>query len=123
MPTNTNAEVDTAAAAVPAPYGPLTRVTNLDDDLPTPNDTFLIELTDQDDNTVYAHYYELTDPERILEIVAEANGFSAVMHGAVLELDSILTDFPEAGDGLYSYSDYIAFVERLRSLDIVRNFL
>ncbi len=122
MPTISNGTVDTAAAAVPAPYGPLTRVTDMST-LPTPNDRFKIELTDQNSNTIYARYEELADAERILEIVFEANGHNAVMHAALLELDAIVTAYPAAGDGLYTYPDYLAFVERLKQLHITRNYL
>lgn len=122
MPNITNAQVNTAAAAVPGPYGPLTRVTDVEA-LPQPNDQFFIELTDQNSNVIRVHYYELTDAERILEVLTEANGHNALMHAVLQELDSLTTDYPLAVDGLYSYADYMAFVDRLKSLQLIRNFL
>lgn len=122
MPTITNTNVDTAAASVPGPYGPLTRKTNMSN-LPTPNDRYKIELEDQNGNKIVCRYEELTDPDRILELVYEANGYQGLMHKTILELEAIESDFPKDSNGEYTYEDYMAFVQRLRSLEIIRNYL
>jgi len=58
----TNAMVDAAAATVPAPFGPLTRVTNMNT-LPTPNDDFNIEFnTAVTGIKVFMSYNELIKP-------------------------------------------------------------
>lgn len=58
--TITNGNIDTAAALIDAPYGPLTRVTDVAT-LPTPNSHIRLEFTDANGNTVFFTYEQLLD--------------------------------------------------------------
>lgn len=122
MPTYANAAIDALAAAVAAPYGPLTRVTDLTT-LPTPNDRALMEFTDAAGHTLFMRYEELTDADRLLELLAEANSPSYLVHEVLTELTDILVDVPLAGDGQYTDSEVRQVFERLQALDFVRNYL
>lgn len=74
--TVTNSDIDTLASAVPAPYGPLTRV----DDVPDtgPNSHMRIKFTSNVNTTeVYMSHDELDDDDtrdRILEIAHSGRG-------------------------------------------------
>jgi PKD repeat protein len=89
LATKTNAQVDAAAAAVVAPYGPLTRVSDVET-FPTPNSNIKIEFTSALSETVYLTYDELVDTQlvtKILESQHAVRGVNAQMrpvYGAVL---------------------------------------
>ena len=69
MPTITNLQVDIIASGVAAPYGALTRVTDMGD-LPTPNENIDIEFTTALGDTAFMTYEQLSTSAirtRILE--------------------------------------------------------
>src|SRR5688572_2095411 len=79
LATKTNAQVDAAAAAVVAPYGPLTRVSDVES-FPTPNSNIEIEFTSALSVTVYLTYDEMVDTQivdRILETQHSVRGVNA----------------------------------------------
>lgn len=103
--TVSNATVDTAAAAVGAPYGPLTRVTDMDT-LPTPNSQHKIAFTSNVGSTPVEMTYEellITGVrDRILE---QAHNWTDVVRkfGAAIDgLDTLWT----AMSAPHTFADY-----------------
>lgn len=88
----TNATYDTAAAAVPAPYGPLTRVTDLEPTpsavlpLVAPNTDWQVENTAASGVTVWITYNQLIDPVTALDIIKEAHG----VNSAIQEIEDLI---------------------------------
>lgn len=72
----TNAEVDTAAAAVAAPYGPLVRVTDVTT-LPAPNANIRIEFESALGTTVYLSYNQLGRADTLLRLLRQAHPIEA----------------------------------------------
>jgi PKD repeat protein len=64
LATVTNAQVDTGAAAIVAPYGPLTRVSDVEA-FATPNSNIEIQFTSALSVTVYLTYEQLIDLTRV----------------------------------------------------------
>lgn len=74
----TNSTVDTAAAAVAAPYGPLTRVTDFETELPSPNSEIRGLFTSNiGDTEVWLSYEELTNATMLLRILEGAHDWTA----------------------------------------------
>lgn len=72
-----NATIDTAAAAVAGPYGPLTRVSDVDADFPTPNGNIRIKFTSNIGSTVvYLTYNQLLDAHVTLRILEQAHSMT-----------------------------------------------
>lgn len=75
--TVTNGDIDTAAAAIDAPYGPFTRVTSVAD-LPVPNSNIRLQLTTALGDTVFMTYEQLQyEALAIKKAKAAASGFTA----------------------------------------------
>lgn len=91
--TINNSAVDTLAAAVAAPYGPLTRVTNVST-LPTPNSDIKLEFTSALSATVYLTYEELQTPGSLLYLLE-------IQHGLTTVVETIKADVAE----LYAYTN------------------
>lgn len=107
----TNAQVDTAAAAVPAPYGPLTRVTDMSH-LPTPNENILIRLTTASGSSIYMTYNQLTNPEVRDRVLRYGHGLEARVRAIrtwVNELDAIVDAWTTFG-----YNEYVQIITALR---------
>lgn len=114
--TKTNAQVDTLAAAIAAPYGPLTRVTDIEAaTVPTPNSGLRIEFTSAiDDTPVWASFDELSSLANRAIILEAAHGFEAIindMKTAIDELDTIAT----AMTSPHTYADYETLIDAMRS--------
>jgi hypothetical protein len=88
--TVTNANVDTGAAAIAAPYGPLTRVTDITT-LATPNSDLRLEFTTALSTTVYMTYDELVDADMSEGILAQHFNFQDVLEQAVVLIDTLNT--------------------------------
>ena len=111
--TVSNATIDTAAAAVPSPYGPLTRVTDVAD-LPEPNSEIRLEFTSALSETVYATYAELIIPAMILQINQRAHDWTAV----VADLKTALNELDVLVDAMatpHTYEDYQAIIDTFRN--------
>lgn len=91
MTNYSNANIDALAAAVPAPYGPLTRVTDMAT-LPTPNgDRFITLTTDTLNVPVRLRAYELADAEAVQKAIAEAERADYVIHQTIVQIDAANT--------------------------------
>ncbi len=125
MATITNTQVNTAAAAVPAPYGPFTRITDLNI-LPVPNDMHNIQFTDANGKNVYMTYAELTNATMRNERVAEVYGFEYVLHDLINKVAAINTSLQAMkqtdGSG-YTAQQFNDAVELLRGIDVISGFL
>lgn len=91
MTNHTNAQVNALCAAVPGPYGPLTRVTDLLT-LPNDNSNMLLEFTDTRGTRMYMRYAELADVDARTKIIAEAEGINYMAHHIITEVDDINDD-------------------------------
>lgn len=81
----TNASFDTPAGLVPAPYGPLTRVTNIDTTVDYDfNSDVAIECTSALSATVYISFDEMADVAIRDEILAKAHGGRNLNHVAYM---------------------------------------
>lgn len=94
----TNSQVDTAAAAVPAPAGPLTRVTDLDAMNISYNQDISLQFTTDGSApalgavyTVYLTYNELVDADLVIKRLKEQIGIPYTMYDFIDRLDTINT--------------------------------
>src|SRR5689334_11033654 len=125
MATITNTDVNTAAAAVPGPYGPFTRVTDMAVQ-PVPNDTVKIELTDNNGKKLFMTYAELTTTALRNKRIAEVYGYEYVLHALINQVASINTTLQamKEADGLgYTVAEYEQAVELLRGIDVISGYL
>jgi hypothetical protein len=88
--TVTNAQFDTACAAVPAPFGPLTRVSDLET-APTvaPNSHIAYETTSAADVTVWISYEDLATTVRRNDIIKDAHGVNAYLYDLSVLVDAL----------------------------------
>lgn len=110
--TITNSNLDTLAAAVPAPYGPLTRVTSVAS-LPTPNSEIRIEFTSQYSISVWLTYEELQVAGVRDRILAQAHEWTDV----VTNMKTHITALDALADGMsapHTYADYQTLVDYIR---------
>lgn len=117
--TVSNATINTAAAAVPGPYGPLTRVTDVST-LPQPNSEFQIEFTDTRGLTVWATHGQLTDAEAIQRQIALAEGINYTVHALITEIAAINTyaqSIRLVAGGPYTNVHLRELVNRLNAID------
>lgn len=125
MTTYTNGQVDTAAAAVPTPYGPFTRVTDLLTQ-PTPNDMFKIQFTDANGKTIYMTYADVTTTAVRNKRIAEVYGYQYVLHALIAQVDAINTSLQAVkqvdGNG-YTIAQFENAVELLRGIDVISGYL
>lgn len=125
MATITNTQVNTAAAAVPTPYGPFTRVTDMTT-LPTPNDLQQIELVDANGNTLYMTYNELADAVAVQQILAKRYGKQYVLHALINQVNTINTTLQTIrnanGQG-YTDAEYRQVIALLRTINETSGYL
>lgn len=125
MATITNSQVNTAAAAVPSPYGPFTRVTDMTT-LPVPNDMIQIELVDNNGNTISMSYNELADAVAVQAALAKAYGKQYVLHALINQVNGINTTLQTIrnsnGQG-YTDAEYRQVIDLLRSINEVSGYL
>jgi HPt (histidine-containing phosphotransfer) domain-containing protein len=89
--TKTNAEIDTAAAAVAAPYGPLTRVTDVEA-LPEPNSEIQIQFTMASSiGTVYLTWEQMENADQLLALLKKAAGVTAIVQDIKTAIDALDT--------------------------------
>jgi len=111
--TITNGDLDTLAAAVPAPYGPLTRVTSVAS-LPTPNSAHRIEFTTQYSVSVFLSYDDLQNDALVEKVLSQAHDYTSVvgrMKDAITGLDA-LADTMTAP---HTYADYQSLTDYFRA--------
>lgn len=121
----TNALVDAEAVDVPAPYGPLERVTDMSD-LPVPNRSFKIELVDQLGQTVYATYDQLKDDDAAARQVAFAEGLNYRMHKLITDVATVntaLQAMKQTAGGPYTQDNWADAIRLLRSIDWISGYL
>lgn len=114
--TVTNAEVDTGAAAIDAPWGPLTRVSDVEADYPEPNSNLDIEFTDDLDTTIWMTYEELIDADRSLAKIAQYEGLSYIMQTIADQVDALNDDIAAYSGPPYSYEEYRDTIAALRAI-------
>jgi hypothetical protein len=119
--TITNGNIDTAAAAVPAPFGPLTRVTSVAD-LPTPNSEITLELTAATGETVYMTYEQLQDADVVQRILSYATGLQYKTQEIIDTIETINTA-AQALTAPYTYAEYKALIDDLREIVEVKGFI
>lgn len=121
----TNALVDALANNVPAPFGPLERVTDMTT-VNAPTGSFKIELTDTRGVTVTATYEQLKDTQAMERQVAMAEGRNYQMNKLIADVNTINTalqaDYQSDG-GPYTQQDWTDAIRLLRSLNWVGGFL
>lgn len=110
--TVTNGNLDTLAAAVPSPYGPLTRVTSVAS-LPTPNSEVRIEFTSQYSVSVWLTYEELQVAGVRDRILAQAHEWTDIVANMKTEINA-LDALAEAMSAPHTYADYKVLVDYLR---------
>lgn len=125
MATKTNANVNVAAATVPAPYGPLTRVTDMLT-LPVPNEFQQIHLTDANGTHVYMSFEQLDDAEEAQRMIALANGKQYYLHQLIVRLGTINTTVQAiknvSGHG-YTDAEYQTVIKEIRKLNEISGLL
>lgn len=125
MATITNTQVNTACAAVAAPYGPFTRVTDMST-LPVPNDMHKIQVTDANSKTHYMTYAELTNATLRNLRIAEVYGKDYVLHALINQVNSINTTLQamkQATATGYTIANFETAIELLRTIDEVSGYL
>lgn len=121
----TNAEVDTLASAISAPYGPLVRQTNMSD-LPTPNgDIKILFETAVSGVTLYMTYNELANEDVADAIIAQAFNFQKKIDDFQTDLDTYNTAV-QALALPHTYTDfketvYDGFVELARNYGFINS--
>lgn len=111
----TNAQVNTLAAAVASPYGPLVRVTNMDD-LPDPNADIKIHFTTAVAGVeVDATYNEMNDADVQAAIIAQAFNEQADIQGFKAALATYATAVA-AMTLPHTYADYKTIYNGLSTL-------
>lgn len=115
--TITNANVDTLASAVAAPFGPLTRVSDVEA-FPTPNSEIDIEFTDALGNTLFMTYEQLQISGVVDRILAQVNGEDWIMEETLATLDALVTTMTGYAGPPYSYAQYKATVDALNALQM-----
>jgi PKD repeat protein len=116
LATVTNAQVDTGAAAIVAPYGPLARVSDVES-FPTPNSNLAIEFTSALSVTVYLTYEQLIDLTRVYFRLEDQHSIKNV-NGQMREVYGILravTEYAASFAGpAYSDSEWQFIIDGLR---------
>jgi hypothetical protein len=103
--TITNAQFNTAVGLVPGPFGPLTRVGNLEAaDVPQPNSHIRFAVTGQGGKAFFISYDELSRPDVRDDVIREAYGlgyiindlkdFAEILNASAARLN-VLTSTPE----------------------------
>lgn len=117
MPDITNAAVDSLAGDIDAPYGPLVRVTNMDE-LPVPNDNIKLDFTTAVSGvTVSMTYNELADELVAADIIAQAFNQQGVLEAFATALDTYNTAI-QALSLPHTYADFKTAYSGLRTLAI-----
>lgn len=113
--TVTNGNINTLAAATPAPYGPLVRVTDVAT-LPTPNSEIVLELTSALGVTVHLTYEQLEDADIRLSMLKTAHGGVATTRAISAAIDAIDTvnETVKTG-GLFDQGDYTDLMNAIRT--------
>ena len=79
--TITNSQFNTACAAVPGPFGPLTRVGNLEAaTVPVPNSHIRFSVTGQGGKAFEISYDELSKPDVRDDVIREAYGVGYIIN-------------------------------------------
>ena len=118
MTVYTNANIDTLAAAVPGPYGPLTRVSDLDTDYKfDDNGDVHLEFTSAVSSTpVFATRNQLADADRLSQILVNAHSGSGVNGGldAIYNVVSSVAAYLKAAALPYTAQDRATVFTMLR---------
>lgn len=112
----TNGNFDTIAAAVPVPYGPLTRVGSMPD--LNYNSNQPIEVTSVLTKTLYISYDDMVDVSVRDKILAEAHSTGGVVHAGYLlhQLVNVLKVYLDTADnaGWYTDAEFAGAIKILR---------
>lgn len=111
--TVSNGTVDGLAAAVPAPYGPLVRVTSAAN-LPTPNSEITWEFTSDLGVTVYLTIEQLEDADIALNLMKAAHGVVAnarALSAAIDAIDVVNETVKSGGD--YTQDDFADIMDAI----------
>lgn len=112
--TITNSNVDTAAAAVPGPWGPLTRVTDVTT-LPTPNSDIDLQFTGARGTTYRMSMEQLEDADVRLDIILRTEGFQGNVEDIKTRVAAINTTLA-AMTYPHTYLEYKGVIEALRNI-------
>lgn len=121
----TNKQVDEAAAAVAGPYGPLTRVTDVEE-FEGNNRHMRFEFTDQLGKTVLASYDELIDAQAIARQIALAEGVSYTVNKLIEQVDDLYTytdGIDNSNGGPYTQEQYEQIIAKLRDIHEISGLL
>ena len=121
----TNALVDAEANDVPAPYGPLERVTDMST-LPQPNRSYKIEFTDTRGVTVFATYDQLKDDQAMARQVALAEKRNYQTHKLITDVDTLNTALQAmklVAGGPYTQANWSDAIDLLRSLEWISGYI
>jgi hypothetical protein len=113
--TVTNGNIDTACAAVPAPYGPLVRVTSVTGG-PTPNSEIALELTSALGVTVHMTFEQLEDADIRLSLLKAAHGHIANARALSAAIDAIdvVNETVKSG-GNFTVADYTSIMNAINT--------
>lgn len=121
----TNSLVDAAAALVPTPYGPLTRVTDVETGQISPNIGITLELTTAAGTTVKCTYLQLKDAQAIQRQIALATGRDYIMHTVRTQIAALKTYFDGIaevdGEG-YTQAEFDAVMDDLREIHQISGY-
>lgn len=114
--TITNTQFDSAASAIPAPFGPLTRKSDIESI--SPNSQVAAEVTSALGYTFYISYQDLTDPVESMEIIRQAHGQLYVYQAMV---DTLAVLLANANDTLSTVTqeEMYSFFRAMRNLTVL----
>lgn len=118
--TVTNGQVDTLAAAVAAPWGPFTRVSDVST-FPTPNSEMDIEFTNALGGTVFATYEQMQIAAVRNRLGQQSAGFSYKTERIKDAIDDLATALAGYSGPPYSYSEYLDTIQALQTIDEIAN--
>lgn len=119
----TNAEVDTLAAAVPSPYGPLTRVTDFESSVfPQPSGNIRGTFTSALSTTVYFSPKELTNLDLVLARNLEYHDWTGKVSQMIIDIAALKT-LADTMSTPHTYDDYQALIDEVRGFSWLHNVL
>lgn len=120
----TNSNVDVLAAAVPAPFGPLTRVTDVDALTKSPNALFPIAFTDSAGTPVTLTWFQLNHAEAVQRAIAQAEGINYTVQDLIdtVALIYAYTDGIDSSGGPYTQAQYTHIIGLLRGIPEISGF-
>jgi hypothetical protein len=118
--TVTNANIDTAAALVDAPYGPLTRVTDVAT-LPVPNTRIALQFTSALGVTIWMTYEDLENEAVANKLAAQSHDWTTRVANLKVKIGALKTA-ADAMTAPHTYADYQALLVLLRGFKDIKGF-